>query len=186
MLEDCEILDLFVKRSENALAETAKKYERYCHSIAYGILASNEESEECVNDTYLSAWNSIPPHMPEKLSAFLGKITRNHAIKVYEKKYAAKRGKGQIQLALSELAECSDLKTDVEDESNRRFVTEAINRYLKEQKEERYKIFIQRYWYLLSIRQIAHENNMKESQVKSLLYQMRTGLRKYLEKEELI
>ncbi|MCQ2409817.1 MAG: sigma-70 family RNA polymerase sigma factor [Clostridia bacterium] len=185
MLYDSEILDLYVKRSEQAVTETAKKYERYCHSIAYGILSSYEEAEECVNDTYLNAWNAIPPHMPERLSAFLGKITRNLAIKVYEKKHAAKRGKGQIQLALSELAECSDLKSDVEDESNRRLVAEAISSFLKEQKEEKYKIFVQRYWYLLSIKQIAHENELKESQVKSLLFNMRADLKKFLEKEDL-
>ena len=95
MKEDNELIDLFLNRSDKAILHTSDKYNNYCYSIAYGILKNHEDSEECVNDTYMSAWNSIPPNIPKKLSCFLGRITRNAALNIYEKRHAAKRGRGQ-------------------------------------------------------------------------------------------
>jgi len=185
MLEDSELIELFVKRSEKAIAHTAEKYNKYCHSIAHGILRNNEDSEECVNDTYLKAWNAIPPNFPQKLNCFLGKITRNLALNIYEKKHTAKRGKGQVEVALSELEECADMSAEIETEQERKLIRDAVNRFLREQNEDRKKIFIQRYWYLMSIKEIAEEHDMNTNQIKSVLYQMRAGLKKFMEKEEL-
>lgn len=185
MNEDSELLDMFVSRSENAIALTAEKYGRYCHSIAFGILGNHEDSEECVNDTLMNAWNSIPPHFPQKLSCFLGKITRNLALNIYNKKHTAKRGGGQISCALDELAECADMNTAVETEEERKQIRDVINTFLREQNDLRRNIFIQRYWYLMSINEVAFQQEMKSSQVKSVLYQMRTELKKRLEKEGL-
>ncbi len=186
MLEDSEILDMYVRRSEEAISRTAEKYERYCHCIAYNILSSKEESDECVNDTYFRAWNSIPPNIPKSFSAFLGKITRNLALNRYEKRKAAKRGTGQIELALSELKECVDMHSDVEDESNRRLLTETVNMFLAEQTKEKCEIFVQRYWYLMSIRQISQQSGIKENQIRSILFRMRADLKEYLKKRDLI
>lgn len=185
MLEDSELINLYVNRSEKAISQTAAKYNKYCHSIAHGILRNNEDSEECVNDTYLNAWNSIPPHLPEKLSCFLGKITRNLALNIYEKKHTAKRGKGQIEMALSELAECVDMNSDIENESERQQIRDVINEFLKNQNMQRKNIFIQRYWYLMSIKEIGVQHDMNDNQIKSVLYQMRNELKKILVKEGL-
>jgi DNA-directed RNA polymerase specialized sigma24 family protein len=105
-MDDSKIVELFFDRSELAISETSKKYGRYCHYIAYNILRNNKDAEECVNDTYLRAWNSIPPKRPNKLQTYLGKITRNLALNMLEKLTAQKRGKGQIPLVLDELGEC--------------------------------------------------------------------------------
>lgn len=185
MAEDSELLELFVKRSENVLSMTAEKYGKYCHSIAYGILGDHDDSEECVNDTLMNAWNSIPPHMPQKLSCFLGKITRNLALNIYDKKHAARRGSGQTAAALDELAECADMNSTIETEEEKTQIREVINNFLREQSDVRRNIFIQRYWYMLSIKEVAFQQEMKSSQVKSVLYQMRVELKKRLEKEGL-
>ncbi len=186
MLDDAEILELYVGRSEEAVSRTAEKYGKYCHTIAYNILVNNEESDECVNDTYFRAWKAIPPHMPQRLSTFLGKITRNLALNIYQKRKAAKRGTGQIESALSELKECVDMNSDVERESDRRLITEAVNRFLSYQKKEKCDIFMQRYWYLMSIKQISLQSGIKENQIKSVLFRMRAELKEYLKKEDLI
>ncbi len=116
-MEDLQIIELFWQRSESAVTETARKYGRYCHTIAYNILHSREDSEECVNDTYLNAWRTIPPQRPERLSTFLGKITRNLSLKRWEQYHAEKRGAGQTALALDELAECVPASDNVEQPS---------------------------------------------------------------------
>lgn len=105
-MEDRQIVDLYWARSENAISETERKYGRYCYYIAYNILHNNEDSEECVNDTYLNAWKAMPNQRPSKLSTFLGKITRNLSLNRWELYNAEKRGSGQIPLALDELHEC--------------------------------------------------------------------------------
>ena len=108
-MEDNQIVDLYWARSEKAISETADKYGRYCYSIAYNILHSSEDSEECVNDTYLNAWNALPDRRPSNLPAFLGRITRNLSLKRREKYAAQKRGAGQVPLVLDELQDCIPL-----------------------------------------------------------------------------
>lgn len=185
MLDDSQIIDLYINRSEDAISQTALKYDRYCHTIAYNILYSNEEADECVNDTYLRAWKAIPPHMPEFLSTFLGKITRNIALNIYAKKKTAKRGTGQVELALSELQECIDMKTDIEGEFDRKVLTEAVNEFLAKQTEEKCRIFVQRYWYLMSSKEISHEAGIKEGQIRSILFRMRADIKEHLKKRDL-
>ena len=123
-MDDKKIIELFFDRSEQAISETAKKYGKYCHYIAFQILNNKEDSEECVNDTYLRAWNSIPPKQPVKLRTFLGKITRNLSLNKWEKQMAQKRGAGQSQQVLEELLDCFPSESNVEFVvENKRIVT---------------------------------------------------------------
>lgn len=182
-MEDHQIIELFWQRSESAVTETARKYGRYCHTIAYNILHSREDSEECVNDTYLNAWRTIPPQRPERLSAFLGKITRNLSLKRWEQYHAEKRGAGQTALALDELAECVPASDNVEQVIDDLALAEALDRFLASLSPERRKIFMRRYWYLSPIKEIAAEYGVSQSKVKMSLLRSRQALRQLLEKE---
>lgn len=182
-MDDCAIIGLYNARSEDAITETAKKYGGYCYSIAYNILHSDEDSEECVNDTYLRAWNAIPPQKPSVLSAFLGKITRNLSLDRYRKYTSEKRGAGEIPLALDELGECVQSTDSVEKTVNDRELTEALNRFLTSLTAEKRKIFMRRYWYLSPVKEIAADFGFTESKVKMILFRTREGLREFLEKE---
>lgn len=184
-MNDEEMIGLYWKRAENAVSATAEKYGNYCRSIAFRILHNTEDAEECVNDTYLIAWNSIPPHRPEKLSAFLGKITRNLALNRYKEYNTKKRGAGQVELALSELEECIPSKNNVEQEIEDQFLSAAIEKFLYSQPEQKRILFVRRYWYLRSIQELADEYGMSESKVKSLLFRMRLKLRRCLTKEDI-
>lgn len=182
-MEEKEIIELYWLRSERAIEETARKYGRFCHSIAYNILSNQEDSEECVNDTYLHAWNAIPPRRPNKFSAFLGKITRNLALKRYEKYTAAKRGGGQVPLALEELTECIPAPDSMERRMDDRMLAETLNRFLAGLSPETRRIFLDRYWKLDSINEIAMELGIGESKVKMSLMRTRGKLRSFLEQE---
>lgn len=129
-MNDKDIVQLYLDRDQRALSVTAKKYGNYCISIAKNILCNNEDAEECVNDTYLRTWNSIPPTIPTILSAFLGKITRNLAFNKYKHNHAMKRGSGEIAIVLDELGECVSGLDDVEQEIERRELVETINSFL--------------------------------------------------------
>lgn len=185
-MEDKQILDLYNKRLEAAIAETADKYGKYCHSIAYNILYNTQDSEECVNDTYLKAWQSIPPHYPEKLSAYLGKITRNLALNRYKYYNRQKRGEGQTALVLEELLECVPSMDGPEQEVEEKILVEVLNRFLENLPEEKMKIFMRRYWYMSSIKEIADDFAMGESKVKMILSRSRSKLKELLEKEGIL
>ena len=179
IVEDVRIVELYWERSETAIEETQKKYGRYCYHIAYNILRSNEDSEECVNDTYLKAWSSMPPHKPEKLSGFLGKIVRNVALDRYDKKMAAKRSSG-VELALDELAECvADTDAEAWNADEERLRT-VINGFLASLGKRDRMIFIRRYWYISSISQIATEFGADEGNIKVILHRTRKKFREYL------
>lgn len=182
-MDDREIVNLYWERNENAITESEKKYGKYCYFIAHNILKSHEDSEECVNDTYIRAWNSIPPKKPEKLSVFLGKITRNLALDVLEKLSAKKRGGTQIALVLDELQGCIPSPVSTENEVDALQLTENLNCFLKTLTDESRKIFLQRYWYLMTVREIAEENSFTESKVKMSLSRTRNNLKIFLEKE---
>ncbi len=184
-MDDKEIINLYTIRSEKAISETDKKYRHYCFSIAYNILYDRGESDECVNDTYYKVWNAIPPKIPQILQAFIGKITRNTALHIYEKKKRKKRGSGEIELALSELQECVDMKTDIEDLSSSKELENAITEFLDELEKKKRIIFVLRYWHILSIKQIAHRQDMSETQVKVLLFRIRADLKEYLQERNL-
>ncbi len=182
-MEDKEIIDLYWQRSETAINATAKKYGKYCKTIAYNILHNHEDVEECVNDTYLGAWNSLPPHSPNRLSTYLGKITRNLSINRFKKYNTEKRGFGQTELVLSELEDCIPSTSNVEQVVEDMILISAIENFLYAQPEIKRNIFIRRYWYLSSIRDIAKVYSMTESNLASLLFRMRRELKEHLEKE---
>lgn len=185
-MDDKQILDLFWARSESAISETDKKYGKYCHFIAFHILHNAEDSEECVSETWLKAWNNMPPHRPQRLSAFLGKITRNLSLNRYNRYNAEKRGRGQIALALDELRECVPAADSVEQIADDLVLTDTLNRFLASLKSETRKIFMQRYWYLCSVKEIANDLHISESKVKMTLLRSRNELRTLLEKEGIV
>ena len=181
-MEDQQIIDLYWARSEDAIVQTAAKYGRYCHTIAFNILKNDSDSEECVNDTYLKVWNIIPPRRPSIFSALLAKITRNLALDRFKFLSAGKRGGGQVALALDELSDCvPDRNPD--DLFERKELVEVLNHFLSSLPPERRKVFMLRYWYLCSVKDIASELKLSESKVKMILLRERNHLRTLLDKE---
>lgn len=182
-MDDKEIVALYFQRSEKAIEETASKYGKYCYSIAHNILSSHEDAEESVNDTYMDAWNSIPPHRPNLLSVFLGKITRRIAIDRWRRSGAQKRGGGEIPLVLEELKDCIADDQDVEQIVERRQLAAQINAFVRSLPTSERKVFLCRYWYMDSISDIARRFGFSESKVKSMLFRTREKLRDELKKE---
>ena len=182
-MEDAHIVDLFWARSEVAISETAEKYGDYCYSIAYGILANSEDAAESVNDTYLDAWDSMPPHRPTILSTFLGKITRRISIDKWRRRTAEKRGGSEITLALDELAECIPTKRSVEEEIELAELAKVIDRFVMSLPPIQRRVFICRYWYLDSISAISQQFGFSQSKVKMILHRQRIKLLDILEKE---
>lgn len=184
-MNDRQIVTLYWARSENALSETAAKYGNYCHTIAFHILENQEDSEECVNDTYLRAWHAIPPARPRRLSTFLGKITRNLALDRYRRSVREKRGGGQAALALEELQDCVPGRNALEETLDALVLTQILNDFLAALSAESRVIFLRRYWYFLSIQEIAAGLGVSESKVKMSLLRSREALKARLEKEDI-
>ena len=184
-MEDSKILDLFFERCETALDETRAKYGKRLFHHAMNILANIQDAEECVSDTMLRAWESIPPSRPVAFGAFLAKITRNLSINKWKAHRAARRGGAETELLLSELGECISAKSiDTPEEAyESQLVTEAINDWLSSVAQATRVIFVQRYFYGESIRSICESFDMSESRVKSILFRARQRLGAYLEKE---
>lgn len=182
-MEDVKIVQLFFDRNEAAISESKNKYDKYLTKIANNILFNAEDAEECVNDTYLSAWKSIPPNKPEVLSTFLGKIARGHAIDIYRKKHADKRVPAEYCSSLDELEECVPGTSTVEDNLEAKRLGEVINEFLKGQKEDARNLFIGRYFYSDSLKEVAEYNGMTEAKAKMILFRTRQKLKEYLEKE---
>ena len=182
-MQDEKIVDMYWARSEDAIAETSKKYGRYCMSIAYNILQSAEDSKECVNDTYLRAWNAMPNDRPDRLSAFLGKITRNLALAKWEYNTAEKRGGGRMEAVFEELGECVSGSECTEDVVDRLIREDLINTFLGGLRRELRDIFVARYWQMYSVSEIARLYGISESKVQVSLHRMRNTLKDILEKE---
>ena len=182
-MDDKKIVELYWQRSEQAVAETQNKYGKYCYSIAYQILANNEDAEESVNDTYNDAWNCIPPNKPAILSTFLGKITRRISIDRYRSRTAKKRGGGEMPLVLDELAECIAENSSVEQVLEHQRLAEVINDFVVALPETEQKVFLCRYWYMDSVADICRQFHFSESKVKSMLYRIREKLKQELKKE---
>lgn len=182
-MDDKQIVDLYWERSETAISETAKKYGRYCHYIAFNILYNDEDSEECVNDTYLNAWNSMPSNRPSVLKTFLGKLTRNLSLNRYKQLTAEKRGKGQMPLVIDELHECLPAAGNTENVVDDMVLAEVLNRFLAALGAEQRRIFMRRYWYLSPVKEIAADYSIGESKVKMSLLRSRGELKSLLEKE---
>ena len=179
-MTDGELVELYWARSEQAIEATEREYGRYFHHIAYGILKNHEDAEEIVNDTYLKAWNTIPPERPDPLRAFLGMITRRLSINRLEQNSAQKRGGGQYNAVLDELSECV---SDGECMVDRVVLCDLLERFLRSLSVTARTVFIKRYWHLRSVADIAGELSMSESRVKSLLMRTREKLKKQLIKE---
>lgn len=182
-MEDECIVDLYWARSENAISETSKKYGNYCYSIACHILGNAEDADESVNDTYLEAWNSIPPHRPSVLSTFLGKITRRISIDRWRGRTAKKRGGGEMVLVLDELSDCIPSGQSVEREAEAAELSRLIDRFVMSLPPVERRVFICRYWYLAPIAEIAHRFGFSQSKVKMMLHRQRKNLLNYLERE---
>lgn len=185
-MEDSMIVDLYWARSEKAITETSSKYGKYCYAIAYNILKNAQDADESVNDTYMGAWNSMPPHRPSILSTFLGKITRRISINHWKTQSREKRGGGEMTLALDELAECVPSSNDTEQTIEIKELTSAINSFLSTLADTERDVFVCRYWLLASIEEISEKFQFSQSKTKSMLLRTRKKLSSYLHEEELI
>ncbi len=181
-MEDNEIIELYFERSEKALKETQCRYGAYCLRVAYNILRSREDSEECVNDTWLRAWHSIPPERPLSLGAFLFRITRNISISLLRKRTAKKRNRSEAYVCIDELSECiPDSKSSSVSENAE--IKDALNWFIASLNDETARIFIFRYWYVMSIKEISGQLSMSEGAVKMSLYRTREKLKIFLQEE---
>lgn len=182
-MQDAQIVELYLQREESAIRETEQKYGPYLTKIAYNILADLEDSKESVNDTYLKAWNSMPPHKPAILSTYLGKITRQVSIDILRKRGSLKRQSSQYAVSLEELADCVPADGTPEQTVELQQLAEAIAAYLRTLSPQARCTFVGRYYFMDSIGEIADYYGMSRSKVESMLYRTRKGLKAYLEKE---
>ena len=182
-MDDEAIVDLYWARDQRAIAETEKSHGAACRAVARRILPSREDGEECLSDTWLRAWNSIPPQRPVFLRAFLAKITRNLALNRLEANGAEKRGGGEVPLALDELRDCLPGGDPGQQVPETLVLTQTLNRFLKELPEQQRVIFLRRYFYLCPVRDIAAGCGLSESAVKMSLLRARQTLKKLLEQE---
>ncbi len=176
-------MDLYWERNELAIRESEKSYGRYCQSIAYNILHDREDSDECVNDTWMRAWGVIPPKRPDRLAIFLGTITRNLSIDRWKRKRAQKRGNGETEVALEELTECIPAVNSTEDIVEASELERMINDFLYSLSEQDCNVFLRRYWFMEEYAVISDKYGIKLNTVKTSLHRTREKLRVYLEKE---
>lgn len=182
-MEDSKIVDLYLARDESAISETSQKYGARLRSLAYGILKSRETAEECESDTYMGAWNAIPPHEPRTyLYAFLARITRHISLNLCRERSRLKRRAFICELS-AEMEECIPAPDDVECRIDSIALSDAINGFLGTLSEEKRTVFLRRYWYLDSIEEISRRCGLSQSKVKTMLFRSRNKLREYLIKE---
>lgn len=177
-MDDRSIIELYLERNQNAIRETDIKYGRLCMRIAYNVLNNHFDSEECVNDTYLSVWNQIPPTRPNNFTAFLCKITRNISLKRYSFNHAAKRNE-LIEISFSELESIlpdDAYQPELEDE----YLGELVSDFLRSEKEDARNVFIRRYWFFDTVSEIAEHYSFTESRVKSMLSRTRNRMKVFL------
>lgn len=178
-MDDEKIVGLLFDRSQTAIGELRLKYGKYCYSIAYRVLNSQTDAEECVSDAYLSVWNSVPPQNPKNLKAYIGRVTRNVALNRYDYNKAQKRS-SEFETAADELSELSQVRLAVDDQV---ILKELINKFLASLGKRQRVIFMQRYWYFLSVAEIAGGLHLKENNVKVILHRTREQFKKFLLKE---
>lgn len=179
-MDDHHIIQLYWDRNDQAIRATSEKYGHYCQRIAKNILNNEEDAEECVNDTYLNAWRSMPTHWPEQLATFLGKITRNLAFNKYKHDHAEKRGSGEIALILDELNDCVSDTDNVEQMIDRQELRKAINAFARSLPIGKRNIFVRRYWYADTVSEIAKDYGMSQGSVSKMLERTRKQLKGYL------
>ena len=185
-MDDQYILELYNARSESAIAVTAAQYGRYCHSIAFQILQNTQDSEEVVSETFLRAWNAIPPACPSCLRLDLGKIARHVSLHLLEKRYADKRGGDSYHVALEELAECIPSSESPNTITDAMIIRDTLDTFLDTLPMDEKYTFIRRYWYMDSIESIAKHLHKTNNSVYVLLHRIREKLRKTLEKEGIV
>lgn len=181
-MEDMQLIGLFWARDEAAIRETDRKYGRYCFKISVNIVTSPEDAEECVSDTWLRAWDTMPPERPRSLRAYLGRIVRNLSISLYRRRHAQKRYTG-IETLLSELDDCVPAYGQTEQAAEARRITEAINSWLDTLEPRDRALFVRRYWYGDAARDLARAAGMTQGQLSGKLYRLRERLRLHLEQE---
>ncbi len=182
-MDDHTLVELYWRRDETALEISEETYGAYCLRIAYNILGDTEDAKESVNDVWLAAWHSIPPHRPKVLQAFLGKLTRNISLKKRRDQRAAKRGGGELPLIYEELSDCIPAQGGVEQEVETVALSQCINHFLDSLPAVEQAVFLRRYWYFESIHTIAVHFRFSDSKVKSMLYRIRKKLADTLQKE---
>lgn len=182
-MEDPQIIALYLSRDEEAVAQTVQKYTAYCRAVAQHILQSPEDAEEALNDTWLAAWNSIPPHEPSCLQTFLGRLTRNISLNKLRAAKTKKRGAAEAQVVFEEIAEWLASGEDVERQVSEQALTEAINTFLGSIPDTERNVFVRRYWYMQPVSEIAAAHGFSESKVKSMLFRTRKKLYTRLKKE---
>ncbi len=182
-MRDEKIIDLYWERNERAITQTEEKYGRYLTKIAYNILADEEDSKESVNDTYLAAWNSMPPQRPTALSAYLGKITRQISIDIFRKRNREKRRLSEFAVSYDEISEVLSAGDMTEEQVQAKLLGEAINKFLQGQPKEVRNLFIGRYYFLDPLKEAAKYCGMSEGKAKSVLFRTRSLLKEYLQKE---
>lgn len=181
-MEDTQIVGLYFERDEAAISETAAKYGAYCHGIALNILSINADADECVNDAYLQAWNSIPPQKPDRLGAWLGKVVRNIALNLWKKNRRQKRHAGMEQL-LNELEDCIPSPATVEREIEEQELTEVINTWLAALPKNDRILFVRRYWNGEAVAALARESGTSPAKMAKRMYRLRQNLKSMLEQE---
>ncbi len=182
-MEDGTIIELYWARSQQAIAESEKKYGSYCHTIARRILDRKEDAEECVNDTWLRAWNAMPPQRPGILSAFFGKLTRNLSLDRWRRNKAARRGGDRVEVALHELEDCLPDHRGPDEALEARETAALISAFLHRQSEVDRALFVRRYFHLEPLSDLADRFGMTVGQVKSRLHRVRLKLKAELEQE---
>ena len=182
-MTDEQIIGMYYDRREEALKETEARYGKYCFRVADAVLKNREDAEECVNDTWLRAWNAIPPAYPKCLRMFLAKITRNLSFNRYQLKHAAKRGDGEMEAVLEELGECVADRTDIEGQILAKELGQSITRFVYGLSEREGNVFVRRYFFMESAADIAKKYGLKENHVSVILSRTRKALKEYLEKE---
>ena len=184
-MEDKAIIELFWARSQQAIVETADKYGRKLHVLSMNILHNNEDAQECVNDTYHAAWNTLPPQKPDFFFAYLARLTRNFSFGVYDYKNARKRSADIVELS-GELEKCIPAARGIEEQLESAEIGKALSAFLRLQPEQMRRVFIRRYWYAQGIADIAKDFGISESKVKSMLFRMRGKLKTHLEMEGIV
>ena len=180
-MDDDKIVGLYMKRSESAIEATQAKYGKLCYKVAYGVLGNNEDAEECVNDTYVQTWNSIPPEMPSHLGAYVSRIARNIAINMFKRKHAAKRASKMTNI-FDELSEALPDKSESGEEMADKIVLrDTVNRFVTSLTPENRLVFMRRYWYCDTVKDIAAMMHSTDVAVKTRLSRMRKQLKKVLE-----
>ena len=179
-MKDHEIIQLYWDRNEAAIQRSQEAYGPYCTAIAQNILKDSRDTEECVSDTWLRAWNAMPPQWPRILAAFLGNITRNLSFQRFRARRAEKRGGGEMELVLEELEECVSGAESAESEAERRELLSAIQSFLAALPSNKRGMFLCRYWYAEPLERIAQRYGTTRGNVSVQLHRMRTALRGYL------